>query len=94
MLLGIGLFSAFIATITSFMLSSSGAESPHERLRGLADLHRDGLLTDQESPPSDLTPWTPSRTRRKSCHDSPLPSARGCSDSLRAPIEAIVRRQS
>ena len=48
MLLGIGLFSAITATITSFMLSSSGAESPAERLRRLAELHRDGLLSDEE----------------------------------------------
>jgi voltage-gated potassium channel len=49
MLLGIGLFSAITATVTSFMLSTGGAiEPPSDRIRALADLHRDGLLTDDE----------------------------------------------
>lgn len=46
MLLGIGLFSAITATVTSFMLSSG--EPPADRLRAIANLHRDGLLTDEE----------------------------------------------
>jgi len=48
MLLGIGLFSAITATVTSFMLSDGGGERPAERLRDLAELHRNGLLTDDE----------------------------------------------
>ena len=48
MLLGIGLFSAITATVTSFMLSDGGGEPPADRLRQLADLHRDGLLSDDE----------------------------------------------
>lgn len=47
-LLGIGLFSAITATITSFMLVDRKAERSPDRLRTLADLHRDGLLTDEE----------------------------------------------
>jgi voltage-gated potassium channel len=46
MLLGIGLFSAITATVTSFMLTSGAP--PADRLRALADLHRDGLLSDDE----------------------------------------------
>jgi voltage-gated potassium channel len=48
MLLGIGLFSAITATITSFMLSTGGGSSAGDRLRELADLHGAGLLTDDE----------------------------------------------
>lgn len=48
MLLGIGLFSAITATVTSFMLSEEGGESSADRLRALAELHRDGLLTAEE----------------------------------------------
>jgi len=48
MLLGIGLFSAITATITSFMLSTGGGTSAGDRLRELADLHGAGLLTDDE----------------------------------------------
>lgn len=49
MLLGIGLFSAITATVTSFMLADrSVASSPADRLRTLADLRRDGLLTPDE----------------------------------------------
>ena len=48
MLLGIGLFSAITATITSFMLTTGGSASAGDRLRVLADLHRSGLLTDEE----------------------------------------------
>lgn len=48
MLLGIGLFSAITATVTSFMLSGGAAETPANRLRSLAALHRDGLVSDEE----------------------------------------------
>jgi voltage-gated potassium channel len=48
MVLGIGLFSAITATVTSFMLESRNPGDPATRLRALADLHRDGLLTDRE----------------------------------------------
>ena len=49
MLLGIGLFSAITATVTSFMLSSGPVVSPPaDRLRTLYELHRDGLLTADE----------------------------------------------
>lgn len=47
MLLGIGLFSAITATVTSFMLAT-GEGSQADRLRSLADLRRDGLLTEEE----------------------------------------------
>jgi voltage-gated potassium channel len=48
MLLGIGLFSAITATLTSFMLSGRQTEPTDDHLRSLAALHRDGLLTDDE----------------------------------------------
>jgi voltage-gated potassium channel len=48
MLLGIGLFSAITATLTSFMLSGRETEPTGDHLRSLAALHRDGLLTDDE----------------------------------------------
>jgi voltage-gated potassium channel len=48
MLLGIGLFSAITATITSFMVTSGGGTPAGDRLRELADLHDAGLLTDAE----------------------------------------------
>jgi voltage-gated potassium channel len=48
MLLGIGLFSAITATVTSFMLSDREPASTGDALRSLAALHRDGLLTDEE----------------------------------------------
>lgn len=48
MLLGIGLFSAITATITSFMLTTGGSTRAGDRLRELADLHGAGLLTDDE----------------------------------------------
>jgi voltage-gated potassium channel len=47
MLLGIGLFSAITATLTSFMLVEQ-SEPTGDRLRDLAALHREGLLTDDE----------------------------------------------
>jgi hypothetical protein len=50
MLLGIGLFSAITASITSYFVSqgSSGRRSLPEELRGLADLRADGALTEEE----------------------------------------------
>jgi voltage-gated potassium channel len=48
MVLGIGLFSAITATITSSLLTDRASQSPADRLRSLAELHRDGLLTDEE----------------------------------------------
>jgi voltage-gated potassium channel len=48
MILGISLFSAITATVTSFMLTSADSPSPSSRLRELADLHAAGLLTDDE----------------------------------------------
>lgn len=48
MLLGIGLFSAITATITSFMLTTGGSTPAGDRLRELVDLHDSGLLTDEE----------------------------------------------
>lgn len=48
MLLGIGLFSAITATVTSFMLATAEPEPESARLRLLVDLHRDGLLSDEE----------------------------------------------
>ena len=49
MLLGIGLFSAITAIVTSFMLSDGGSSrTPAERLRELERLHGDGLLTAAE----------------------------------------------
>jgi voltage-gated potassium channel len=48
MLLRIGLFSAITATVTRFMLSSGESQPPADRLRVLNDLHRDGLLSEDE----------------------------------------------
>jgi voltage-gated potassium channel len=48
MVLGIGLFSAITATVTSALLTDRASQSPADRLRALADLHRDGLLTAEE----------------------------------------------
>jgi voltage-gated potassium channel len=48
MLLGIGLFSAITATVTSFMLVTGDSAPSGGRLRELADLHAAGLLTDEE----------------------------------------------
>lgn len=49
MLLGVGLFSAITATITSFLLHGSAApQSAGVRLRELDQLHRDGLVTEPE----------------------------------------------
>ncbi len=53
MLLGIGLFSAITATITSYFISQETpsrdvADRVVERLQRLADLRRDGSLTEEE----------------------------------------------
>jgi voltage-gated potassium channel len=53
MILGIGLFSAITATITSFILSAQGGPVPDApdlvaQLRALNDLHVAGALTDAE----------------------------------------------
>jgi voltage-gated potassium channel len=53
MLLGIGLFSAITATITSYFISQETPSRDRgdrivERLQRLADLRRDGSLTDEE----------------------------------------------
>ena len=53
MVLGIGLFSAITAVITSYMLTthsegSSGASDVVDQLATLADLRRDGALSEQE----------------------------------------------
>ncbi len=51
MLLGIGLFSAITASITSYFVSQgdgAGRRTLPEELRGLADLRADGALTDEE----------------------------------------------
>jgi voltage-gated potassium channel len=48
MVLGIGLFSAITATVTSALLTGRASESPADRLRALAELRRDGLLTTEE----------------------------------------------
>jgi hypothetical protein len=51
MLLGIGLFSAITASITSYFVSQGdrpGRRSLPDQLRGLADLRADGALTDEE----------------------------------------------
>ena len=52
MLLGIGLFSAITATVTSFLLESGhrddGGASPAERLRRLAALADEGLIDAEE----------------------------------------------
>jgi voltage-gated potassium channel len=51
MLLGIGLFSAITATVTSFLLSTRQPlrqDDPGAALRTIGDLHVAGLLTDDE----------------------------------------------
>lgn len=48
MLLGIGLFSVVTATITSFFLATGRGEAPAARLRRVAALHADGLISDEE----------------------------------------------
>jgi len=50
MLLGIGLFSAITASITSYFVSQGSARrrSLPEELRGLADLRSDGAITEEE----------------------------------------------
>jgi voltage-gated potassium channel len=48
MILGIGLYSAITATITSFLISGGGAADLPDQLARLADLHVSGRITDQE----------------------------------------------
>lgn len=48
MLLGIGLFSAITATITSYMLSTGPEGSPTRTIAELAELRSAGLVTDAE----------------------------------------------
>jgi voltage-gated potassium channel len=50
MILGITLFAAITGTLTSFLVASQGVsdESPAVRLRQLDELHRDGVVTDEE----------------------------------------------
>jgi voltage-gated potassium channel len=50
MLLGIGLFSAITATITSYFISQGSGHRPSlpDELRALADLRADGALTEDE----------------------------------------------
>jgi voltage-gated potassium channel len=48
MLLGMGLFSAITATITSFVMTTGDRTTAGDRLRELADLHSAGQLTDDE----------------------------------------------
>jgi voltage-gated potassium channel len=48
MVLGIGLFSAITATITSYMLSTGREGSPTRTIAELAELRANGLLTDAE----------------------------------------------
>ena len=48
MILEISLFSAITATVTSFMLATGDTTPPASPPRELADLHRDGLLSDEE----------------------------------------------
>jgi len=47
MILGIGLFAAVTATITSFLVADSASDVPAE-IAKLAALHADGVLTDDE----------------------------------------------
>ncbi len=49
MLLGIGLFSAITAIVTSFLIRTpEDGRTPADRLRDVASLHADGLVTSQE----------------------------------------------
>ncbi len=48
MLLGIGLFSAVTAIVTSFLLEARSAEDPVERIRRLGELRDAGLVTPDE----------------------------------------------
>jgi voltage-gated potassium channel len=48
MILGIGLYSAITATITSFLISGGHASDLADQLERLAILHSDGRLTDDE----------------------------------------------
>jgi hypothetical protein len=48
MVLGIGLFSAITATITSYMLATGPEGSPTRSIAELGELRAAGLLTDAE----------------------------------------------
>jgi voltage-gated potassium channel len=50
MLLGIGLFGAITATITSYLIATQRGPEDNlaDRLRQLAALHDDGLISDDE----------------------------------------------
>jgi hypothetical protein len=48
MILGIGLYSAITATVTSFLISGGHATDLADQLERLAILHSDGRLTDDE----------------------------------------------
>jgi voltage-gated potassium channel len=48
MILGITLFSAITATVTSFMLATADSGPAGSRLRELSELHAAGLLTEEE----------------------------------------------
>jgi voltage-gated potassium channel len=48
MVLGIGLFSAITATITSYMVSTGTEVSPTRTIAELAELRAAGLVTDAE----------------------------------------------
>jgi hypothetical protein len=50
MLLGIGLFGAITATVTSYLIATQRgpADSPAVRLRELATLREEGVITDDE----------------------------------------------
>ena len=48
MILGIGLYSAITATITSFLISDNRSADLVDQLERLAVLHADGRLSDAE----------------------------------------------
>jgi voltage-gated potassium channel len=48
MILGIGLYSAITATVTSFLISGDGSAGLADQLERLAALHADGHLTNDE----------------------------------------------
>ncbi len=48
MILGIGLYSAITATVTSFLISGDRSSGLADQLERLASLHTDGRITDEE----------------------------------------------
>jgi voltage-gated potassium channel len=48
MILGIGLYSAITATVTSFLISGDRSNDLADQLERLSTLHADGRLTDEE----------------------------------------------